>query len=334
MKPIVSVIIPVYNADKVIGRCLRSLIEQTLQDIEIIVVDDGSTDETSRIVKDYAKEYKIISYIHQDNQGPGAARNTGLDNAIGQYIGFVDADDYIKSTMFETMYKKISQEDADCIVCNHETDIKKVDLFEKDILIISKETRAKGYIKYIAKYPVLWNKLYNKRCINNLKLDIKMKMGEDLLFNTKAYERMNKIVVLDEVLYHYSDEEKSITRTKKEVNYKNMIRSYCDDDLAKEVDQEVYQALVFVTGFLFSTVMNKKNLKYVYNEIKYLLDNKSIAIYKFIKSDVYYDITEVKTISKKIYYAYKLLFWIAYFKLVGVCSLGFWILAKLVRIGR
>ena len=334
MKPLVSVIIPAYNSEKVIERCLKSLIEQTLKNIEIIVVDDGSTDGTYSIVDKYVEEYEIIKCISQTNQGAGAARNKGLANAMGEFIGFVDADDYVMPTMFEELYKEIVQTDSDCAICNYQTNSTKVNLFENTIFKISEVTRTTGYVKYIAKNPEVWNKLYKRECISDLKFDIQMKMGEDLLFNTKAYEKMKRIVIIDKVLYHYKNDGKSITRTNKKVDYKNMIRSYCEDNLISTPDLDVYQGLVFLTGFIFSTAMNKRSPKYMYQELKYLLKNKGEVFDEFIVGNQYYSIAKEDSISRELYYAYKVLFALAKVKLVWISALGFWGLAKVIRIGR
>ncbi len=113
----VSVIIPAYNASQYIKVCLDSILASTLKELEVIVVDDGSTDETSAILDMYAHEKGIVA-IRQTNGGPSKARNTGLQCAHGEYVGFVDSDDWVENTMFEIMYNAAKKEWADIVWCN------------------------------------------------------------------------------------------------------------------------------------------------------------------------------------------------------------------------
>ncbi len=112
-KPKVSIIVPVYNTEKYLKRCLDSIINQTLKDIEIIIVDDGSKEECAKLCDEYAKRDTRITVIHKQNGGLGFARNSGIESAAGEYVGFVDSDDYIQPTMYEDLYTKAVKYDAD-----------------------------------------------------------------------------------------------------------------------------------------------------------------------------------------------------------------------------
>ena len=116
-EPIISVIVPVYNSSLYLRKCLDSLLSQTFKEIEIIAVDDGSTDGASLILDEYAEIFPDLIVIHQSNQGQGAARNTGVSVARGQYIGFVDSDDYVDGNMYKHLYSLISETSADVAVC-------------------------------------------------------------------------------------------------------------------------------------------------------------------------------------------------------------------------
>ena len=117
--PLISLIVPVFNVEKYLKRCLDSLISQSYKNIEIILIDDGSTDESGKICDRYAKEHSnIIKVLHQENQGLSMARNAGLDIAIGEYIGFVDSDDYVEPKMFERLYNNLLESNADISVCS------------------------------------------------------------------------------------------------------------------------------------------------------------------------------------------------------------------------
>lgn len=113
----VSVIVPMYNKEQKISKCLDSLINQTLREIEIVVVDDGSKDNSAEIVKKYCEKDSRVRYVKQDNQGPGAARNVGIINSKGHYIGFVDCDDYVEHEMYEIMYNAAEQNNCEVAVC-------------------------------------------------------------------------------------------------------------------------------------------------------------------------------------------------------------------------
>ena len=116
----VSIIVPVYNTEKYLAKCLDSLVNQTLKDIEIIIVNDGSPDNSKKIALNYQKDYPDkIKYYEQANGGQGAARNYGLTKATGEYVGYVDSDDYVNLNMFEKMYDKAKKEAADIVMCSH-----------------------------------------------------------------------------------------------------------------------------------------------------------------------------------------------------------------------
>ena len=118
MNPQISVIVPIYNVEKYLAKCIDSIINQTLTNIEIILVNDGSTDNSRKIIDKYDKKDSRIKVIHKKNGGQGSARNAGLDIAKGEYIGFVDSDDWIDSNMYENLYNAAISNNADIVVCN------------------------------------------------------------------------------------------------------------------------------------------------------------------------------------------------------------------------
>ncbi len=117
--PLVSIIVPVYNTERQLAKCLNSLINQTLKDIEIILVDDGSPDNSPAICDEYAKNDSRIKVIHKENGGLSSARNAALDIAKGKYIGFVDSDDFVDIKMFEKMYNSANKDNSDICICSH-----------------------------------------------------------------------------------------------------------------------------------------------------------------------------------------------------------------------
>ena len=155
----VSVIVPVYNVEKYIEKCLESLVNQTLKDIEIIVVNDGSPDNSQKIIDKYVQKYpkKIKSYI-KENGGQGSARNFGLQKAEGEYIGYVDSDDYVELDMYEKLYNKAKKENLDIVICgSHNVTEEGLKTIELDRQIF-KDKKKNAFFGRMA----VWNKIYKK----------------------------------------------------------------------------------------------------------------------------------------------------------------------------
>ena len=155
----VSVIVPVYNVEEYIDKCLDSLVHQTLTDLEIIVVNDGSPDNSEKIIKKYEKKYKNIKYLVKENGGLSDARNFGLKYAKGEYIAFLDSDDYVSEEMYQMMYIKAKSEDFDMVVCDinylYPDRTLRVDSGIKDDTTDIKKT-------YLTIQPAAWNKLFRR----------------------------------------------------------------------------------------------------------------------------------------------------------------------------
>ncbi|MBC2871085.1 glycosyltransferase [Acetanaerobacterium sp. MSJ-12] len=208
-----SIIIPVYNAEKTVGYSIESVLAQKWDDIEIIVVDDGSSDGSLTICKEYEKKDTRIKVIHQENGGPGAARNTGLQNAKGDYIAFVDADDYIENEMYDILLEKLCSTDADVAICGYIREYYKGEHLSacKKVTTESAEVSKKAWRQYFDEwyyknyFNVLWNKIYKKEVIENYNILFQTDIynGEDLIFNLSYFAHIQKVVVLDQALYHY-----------------------------------------------------------------------------------------------------------------------------------
>ena len=212
MEPLISIIVPIYNVEKYLDKCIKSIINQTLKEIEIILVDDGSTDSSPRIIDEYAKKDKRIIEIHKENGGQGSARNIGLDIARGKYIGFVDSDDWIDLNMYEELYNSIIDVNADFAVGGRNTYSEDYSL-KSSVKVNSKVYKNinKNIIEYISKdmiYPnalVVVNKLYKRNLIidNNVKFrEVKEVGSEDTIFNYEILLYTSKIVSNNKANYN------------------------------------------------------------------------------------------------------------------------------------
>ena len=212
MNPIkISIIIPVYNAALHLEQCIGSVLAQTLHDIEVIIINDGSTDDSISIIKKFQKQDGRVVVINSANEGVSAARNKGLAIAIGEYIGFVDADDWIEPEMYETLYQNITLSIADLAICNvnqaSENKTIKTRLSLEDNIVDITTDREKELVNLMRfKYDFAnWNKIYSAEIIkkNNLHFEEKMSVYEDLFFNLCYFQFSKKAVVVNESLYNY-----------------------------------------------------------------------------------------------------------------------------------
>ena len=219
----ITVIVPVYNVEHYLDKCLDSVIKQTYKNIEIIVVNDGSTDNSGEICQEYAQKDNRIVYIEKENGGLSDARNAGLDRMTGSYVTFVDSDDWVELDYVDTLYTKIIEYQADIAVGNYysfnesegmfyfhilgdsyyEKVYDNVSIFEN--LYESQEMKSFALIS-------AWGKLYKAKLFDYLRFD-KGKLGEDGYFNQKMYLSVNKVVYLNKGLYAYRQRSGSITKT-------------------------------------------------------------------------------------------------------------------------
>lgn len=201
----ISVIIPAYNAEKKIGRCIKSILEQSYNNLEIIVVDDGSIDNTKKKVNEVALKDKRIVYKFQNNAGVSAARNTGIECATGEFITFVDADDWLECNTFEKMYMAMDKE-VGFVCCgtfiHNANNIEKYSVSENCILT-KDETLFSLYTDSFVK-PVVWGKLYRSDLIKNkLRFNTKIAHAEDVKFVTDFTLQTKKNILLHDCGYHY-----------------------------------------------------------------------------------------------------------------------------------
>lgn len=200
--PLISIIVPVYNTAAYLPACIRSITEQTYRNIEILLIDDGSTDRSGEICDEYAGNDHRITVIHKHNAGVSAARNDGLDASHGDYIGFVDSDDYIDRQMYEQMMDEIRKKDADICVCNMYA-VNATDGGKKPV-ITSEPDHSIQYEIHRQVGGYLCNKLYRADIIGSRRIDPTIRVKEDILFNVKILEdRKIRYAYIDTPLYYY-----------------------------------------------------------------------------------------------------------------------------------
>ena len=233
-QPQVSIIVPVYNVENYIERCLNSLVNQTFKDIEVITINDGSTDKSLELINKYVKEDIRVSVIDLGDEGVSYCRNLGIEKANGKYIMFVDSDDWIDFNMVEVMYKKAEENNIDLVMCSYIREFKdhsKKKIFNLPEEIIYKEDKVKnellrklvGPVKEELSNPemldalgTVWGKLYRADIFKENKInfvDLKeIGSAEDTLFNIFTFNYLKKVMFLNKPMYHYwRDNPKSVT---------------------------------------------------------------------------------------------------------------------------
>ena len=216
----ISVIIPVYNVEPYLRKCLDSVINQTYRDLEILVIDDGSTDECGRICDEYEKKDERIHVFHTENRGLSCARNLGLDNARGEWIGFVDSDDWIEPDMYEVLLKKALETGADISCCGSYLQYADREI-PKPITCSQKCVEGIGLTPAAMKDVVfgrsVWNKLYKMELFDNCRFPDGM-LFEDIATVWKLIIRCQRVACIYEVLYHHTVRKDSISNTKSAKN--------------------------------------------------------------------------------------------------------------------
>ena len=239
--PKVSVIVPIYNVEKYLETCIESLINQTLEDIEIILVNDGSKDNSAAIAKKYATKYpEKIVYLEKENGGLGDARNYGMPYAKGEYIAFLDSDDYVEKDMYEEMLNKAIEENSDMVECDFwwEHPNKK----KEDIGVLY-EGKHEALVKARV---VAWNKLIRKDIIDKYDIQFpKRYKYEDVEFFYKLNPHLNKISFIKKSFIHYIQRDNSLSNSQnertKEIFYvlDNVIKYYKKQGIYDEYEQEL-----------------------------------------------------------------------------------------------
>jgi glycosyltransferase involved in cell wall biosynthesis len=206
----ISIIVPVYNAEKHLRQCLDSIINQTLKEMQVIIINDGSTDNSKQVILDYVSKDDRILFIDSTNEGVSVARNKGMEKATGKYVGFVDADDYLDTTMYQRLFDIAEEKDASMAICNamivddKAESKKRLELKNEYFVVSDKASLVVDFLGFKYDYAN-WNKIYALEIIKKyrLKFHENLAIWEDLLFNLQFLAYVKRMVTLDESLYYY-----------------------------------------------------------------------------------------------------------------------------------
>lgn len=243
IKGMVSVIVPVYNVKPYLRKCLDSILAQTYQNIEIIVVDDGSTDGSSEICDEYAAANKILSVFHKKNGGLSSARNYGLDRIQGEYVGFVDSDDYIHPQMYELLVQPLEMKITDCVSAGYVECYEEIEgfpLYEKSAVhyydIDIDEINNEFFRLIPDKIGIsVWRKAYRSSIFTNIRF-VDGCVAEDLIALPEILKSIRKITILDKDIYYYRQSNASIIRSpfsKKNLDFLYARKAYLNPYLEK-----------------------------------------------------------------------------------------------------
>ena len=239
--PKVSVIVPIYNVEKYLEKCINSLLSQTLEDIQIILVNDGSKDNSGNIAKEYEKNNKDrVIYVEKENGGLSDARNYGLKYATGDFIAFLDSDDYIEKNAYEEMYNKAIEENADYVECDFIWEFPNKIRVDKQYPYKNKKEML-SFVRVVA-----WNKLIKRQLItdNNLEFPKGLRY-EDVEFTYKLIPFINKFAYVDKPFIHYVQREGSIANVQNERTAEiftvldNVIEFYKKNNIYEEYRDEL-----------------------------------------------------------------------------------------------
>ncbi len=300
-KDLISIIVPVYKVEQYLDKCVQSIVEQTYENLEIILVDDGSPDNCPKMCDTWAKKDSRIKVIHKQNGGVSSARNMALDIAKGEYIGFVDSDDYIKSNMYETLISMMINNDLELSNCGYTYSLENESCKSYDeiaFMDIDEAANAMICTGEISSY--LFCKLFKSEYIKELRFDTSITIAEDLIFCLEYIKRVSRIGLSQEQLYVYNQSnnnsatsnfrvsnitivKSTIIALKLDLNYNN-----------KAIEHLKSKAVLFAANYILRSIENKfinddKNIAYArhvikkyYSEIKsheYITVKKNIIIF-------------------------------------------------------
>lgn len=300
----ISVIVPVYNVEKYLHKCVDSIINQTYKDLEIILVDDGSPDNCPKICDEYAQKDNRIKVIHKENGGVSSARNVGLISAQGEFVQFIDSDDFIKEQMIEKLISSLHETSSDIVVCRaityYDSGKEKIQKNDKWEEVLNRDDAAK--LIFSEMNNAMWNKLFKKELAEGILFEEGRTFGEDPYFLAQILNKSKKVSFVSEELYYYRQRENSITSGKfsekrfDQVYFKDKMYDYFTENFSQIVhlaERWRFVARLNICRNIFSAKKEKEYkgvvcdyrnfLKSNYKKVRSLLKSKEIIEYSVFK---------------------------------------------------
>lgn len=327
---LVSVIVPVYNSEKYLKACIESILNQSYIDLQIIIINDGSKDNTTQIARELIKEDNRIIYIEQENKGVSYTRNLGIDLAKGEFIVFLDSDDTIESNYIELLVNKIRNDNLDLVTCGY-TDISiygtiKLNDFYKGNCILDKQEFINDIFKGVG--GTLWGKIFKKEIINknNIRMKPNIFMCEDMIFVLEYSIKSNTFGAIKECLYNYNRRNENSVSSKISFEYFNNLiivmeqieKILKENHFSKEFIDSILCERIRNLAISFSVMQHHRKYGYTKNKkinnLKYIFENKYFEKYKYLfqgrsKSEyILVKFIKEKNIRKVYYYSYYIFF--------------------------
>ena len=301
----ISVIVPVYNVEAYLEKCVESILKQTYTNLEILLVNDGSTDNSGELCDQLAQRDQRIRVIHKENGGLSDARNRGIEEASSDLIGFIDSDDYIEQDMYETLYRQMLESSADLSMCGHYDVYHQIP--EKQVATIQTlELTPQEAIKMVMEAKILSvtavNKLYRKELFEELRFEIG-KIAEDAFIMIALIHQCRKVVATNEKKYYYVHRENSITTQKFSLKFLNVIEAYEQNaKIIKENYPELADTATMRLNWAYFYVLDRLLVDEQFHDKK--LENLLI---KFLKSNTKYILsTTLFTNARKVAFIFLL----------------------------
>ncbi|BCZ48245.1 glycosyl transferase [Clostridium gelidum] len=289
MEPTLSIIVPIYQAEKSLHNCIQSILRQTMSNFELLLIDDGSKDKSSLICKEYLQKDKRIRFFEKSNSGVSETRNLGIKKASGKYIQFVDSDDTLVDYMCERMINTAEENNCELVICGYKKCEGYLDeVINYENLFInnmnnSGEIFGNLYVKELISTP--WNKLFLKSKIKEY-FDKNLSLGEDLVFNLEYMRNISSISIISDPLYNYFINPKiALKQLYKRTNYETILRGYteviafCNEVFGVKYNSNLINQyfVKFVQGCFLAIVANKDNSqKLKLQQIKQIVYNEKL----------------------------------------------------------
>lgn len=319
---LISIIVPIYNVEQYLEKCINSILNQTYTNLEIILVDDGSPDNSGKICDEYAKKDNRIKVIHKENGGISSARNTGLKVARGAYVGFIDSDDYIEKDMYEILYTNLKKESADISICScYEVYKDRITCTKKQgvyTVMMPEETIMK--MNSFGYFGVgLWDKLYKMELFQNMEFPIGKK-SEDWYVIYKLVDKAKRIVYESVPKYYYRQRNDSLSHSVN-INFDSIKASKEAIDFIKEIYPQALKSAYTMYVFsnigvydkllLYKHIPNRKiDMKKIRKEVKRVypsIEKNNLGKLRYLQLQLMKNLPMVYNKIFKIYYNIKML---------------------------